>query len=205
MCGIVGYVGSRRAEDVLLEGLRRLEYRGYDSAGVASVHERDLKTVKAVGKVAMLADALSRTPLRGTIGIAHTRWATHGEPTDENAHPHVDCRGGIAVVHNGIIENYVSLKHELELRGHQFRSQTDTEVFAHLLEEHERTMSFSDAFLLHSVRSPERSVSLRSLFLNHEKFLLRGEGVRSRSVSVRGVTNFLWRRTHRRSSHTLAM
>lgn len=146
MCGIVGYIGSRRAEDVLLDGLRRLEYRGYDSSGAATVHEKDLKTVKAVGKVALLADALSRTPLHGSIGIAHTRWATHGEPTDENAHPHLDCRGTLALVHNGIIENYVPLKAALMERGHQFRSETDTEVVAHLIEEYAQSMSFDDAF-----------------------------------------------------------
>ncbi|MEY4745223.1 MAG: hypothetical protein RL272_1168 [Candidatus Parcubacteria bacterium] len=146
MCGIVGYIGSRRAEDVLLDGLRRLEYRGYDSAGAATLHENDLKTVKAVGKVAYLADALSRHPLHGSMGIAHTRWATHGEPTDENAHPHVDCRGTLAVVHNGIIENYAPLKKALEERGHKFRSETDTEVLAHLMEEHALSMPFEDAF-----------------------------------------------------------
>ncbi len=148
MCGIVGYVGSRRAEDVLVEGLRRLEYRGYDSAGVVTLHGNDLKTVKTVGKVAVLIDALSRTPLNGSIGIAHTRWATHGEPTNENAHPHLDCRGGIAVVHNGIIENYAVLKRELESRGHHFRSETDTEIITHLIEEHSQVMSFSDAFFV---------------------------------------------------------
>lgn len=146
MCGIVGYIGSRRAEDVLLDGLRRLEYRGYDSSGAATLHENDLKTVKAVGKVALLADALSRHPLPGSMGIAHTRWATHGEPTYENAHPHVDCRGTLAVVHNGIIENYVPLKRALEERGHRFRSETDTEVLAHLMEEYSLSMPFEDAF-----------------------------------------------------------
>src|SRR3989338_3438535 len=113
MCGIVGYIGQRQATDVLLEGLRRLEYRGYDSAGAATVDGQDLKTVKTVGKVAFLADAIARDPLRGSCGIAHTRWATHGEPTNQNAHPHHDCRGGIAVVHNGIIENHGSLKKDL--------------------------------------------------------------------------------------------
>ncbi|HTK05253.1 MAG TPA: glutamine--fructose-6-phosphate transaminase (isomerizing) [Candidatus Eisenbacteria bacterium] len=146
MCGIVGYIGSRRAEDVLLDGLRRLEYRGYDSSGAATLHENDLKTVKAVGKVALLADALSRKPLHGSMGIAHTRWATHGEPTNENAHPHVDCRGTLALVHNGIIENYAPLKRALIERGHQFRSDTDTEVLAHLMEDYAQTMPFEDAF-----------------------------------------------------------
>lgn len=147
MCGIVGYIGTRRAEDVLLDGLRRLEYRGYDSAGVATLHEGDLATVKVAGKVTYLADALSRTPLNGSVGIAHTRWATHGEPNQANAHPHLDCRGEIAIVHNGIIENYDSLKRRLMERGHQFRSDTDTEVVAHLIEDYEATMPFEEAFL----------------------------------------------------------
>ncbi len=145
MCGIVGYIGSRRAEDVLLDGLRRLEYRGYDSAGVATLHDAELSSVKAAGKVAYLADKLSRTPLEGSIGIAHTRWATHGEPSDENAHPHLDCRGNIAVVHNGIIENYQALKRGLEERGHQFRSDTDTEVLAHLIEEYAIKLTLEEA------------------------------------------------------------
>jgi glucosamine--fructose-6-phosphate aminotransferase (isomerizing) len=146
MCGIVGYIGSRRAEDVLIEGLRRLEYRGYDSAGMATVHGGDLRSTKAVGKVAILGDALSRSPLPGSMGIAHTRWATHGQPTNENAHPHLDCRGSLAVVHNGIIENYDALRRELLARGHEFRSETDTEVLAHLIEEHASAGSFEDAF-----------------------------------------------------------
>ncbi len=146
MCGIVGYVGMRRAEDVLVDGLRRMEYRGYDSSGVAAIQNGQLKTVKAVGKVAILVDTLARNPLEGSLGIAHTRWATHGEPTSENAHPHVDCRGTLAVVHNGIIENYGPIKQALSVRGHQFRSETDTEVVAHLIEEYHATMSLDDAF-----------------------------------------------------------
>ncbi len=145
MCGIVGYIGSRRAEDVLLEGLRRLEYRGYDSAGAATLSNGDLKAVKTTGRVALLADALTRNPLAGTVGIAHTRWATHGEPSNENAHPHLDCRGTVAVAHNGIIENYAPLKRGLAERGHTFRSETDTEVLAHLIEEYASRMPFEDA------------------------------------------------------------
>ncbi|MFA6603903.1 MAG: glutamine--fructose-6-phosphate transaminase (isomerizing) [Patescibacteria group bacterium] len=145
MCGIVGYIGQRRAENVLLDGLKRLEYRGYDSAGAATIHDGDLCAVKTAGKVALLEDKLSREPLEGSVGIAHTRWATHGQPTDANAHPHLDCQGRIAVAHNGIIENYAELKKELESRGHQFRSETDTEVLAHLIEDYAAKLPFGEA------------------------------------------------------------
>ena len=136
MCGIVGYTGSRAAGPILLEGLRRLEYRGYDSAGIALLTDAgDLFVEKKVGKLANLATAIDgRTPHAG-IGIAHTRWATHGRPNDLNAHPHVDCTGDIAVVHNGIIENFRALRDGLEERGHHLASETDTEVLAHLIEE----------------------------------------------------------------------
>jgi glucosamine--fructose-6-phosphate aminotransferase (isomerizing) len=146
MCGIVGYLGNRQAEPVLMEGLRRLEYRGYDSAGVAAMHEGDILVRKAVGKVAMLGDAILKAPLPGNVGIAHTRWATHGVPSETNAHPHVDCSGAIAVVHNGIIENHAALRAALEKRGHTFRSETDSEVVAHLVEERVASMSVESAF-----------------------------------------------------------
>jgi glutamine---fructose-6-phosphate transaminase (isomerizing) len=133
MCGIVGYVGRQDAAPILLAGLHRLEYRGYDSAGVAVVARSGLKVHKAVGKIAQLEAALPKR-LRGTVGIGHTRWATHGEPSDANAHPHVDCTGNIAVAHNGIIENASTLRTRLEAKGHVFRSHTDTEVLAHLIE-----------------------------------------------------------------------
>ena len=133
MCGIVGYVGRQDAAPILLAGLHRLEYRGYDSAGVAVVARSGLKVHKAVGKIAQLEAALPKR-LRGTVGIGHTRWATHGEPSDANAHPHVDCTGNIAVAHNGIIENASTLRARLEAEGHVFRSHTDTEVLAHLIE-----------------------------------------------------------------------
>ena len=132
MCGIVGYIGSRNAARVIVDGLQKLEYRGYDSFGVATNNPR-IEVFKRKGKISeMGSDAWS---LHGTIGIGHTRWATHGEPSDRNAHPHLDCRGRIAVVHNGIIENYAALTRELRERGHEFRSETDTEVVAHLVEE----------------------------------------------------------------------
>ncbi len=135
MCGIVGYVGPKLANPVLLEGLRRLEYRGYDSAGIAVMNGDGLETRKAAGKISRLEEALAASPISGNTGIAHTRWATHGAPTQCNAHPHVDCKSRIAVVHNGIIENSSVLRKELESRGHKFISETDTETLAHLIEE----------------------------------------------------------------------
>ena len=134
MCGIVGYVGPRRATDVLLGGLARLEYRGYDSAGVAIPEDGKLTIVRRVGRLANLREALAAHPIQSRIGIGHTRWATHGRPTEENAHPHCDCNGTIAVVHNGIIENYSELREELAAAGHILRSETDTETIAHLVE-----------------------------------------------------------------------
>jgi len=135
MCGIMGYIGDRPAVPVLLDGLRRLEYRGYDSAGVAVVENGGIAVVKSAGKLSQLVQAVARTPLSGVVGIGHTRWATHGHPSDENAHPHADCRGRVVVIHNGIIENFLALKDRLIARGHRFRSETDTEVLAHLIEE----------------------------------------------------------------------
>ncbi|PYQ50105.1 MAG: glutamine--fructose-6-phosphate aminotransferase, partial [Acidobacteria bacterium] len=134
MCGIVGYVGSRDAVPVIVEGLRRLEYRGYDSAGVAVVCDGALNRRRSVGKLRNLEESLRAEPLRGAFGIGHTRWATHGRPSEENAHPHQDCKGKIVVVHNGIIENYLPLKARLAGQGHKFVTQTDTEVVAHLVE-----------------------------------------------------------------------
>jgi len=135
MCGIVGYIGSRDAKDVVIGGLQKLEYRGYDSAGIAALHDGKLKVVKAVGRLVNLEDKLLTDGVEGCAGIGHTRWATHGRPSDENAHPHQDCSGRFAIVHNGIVENYISLREELVAQGHQFHSETDTEVVAHLIEE----------------------------------------------------------------------
>ncbi|GAA1811295.1 glutamine--fructose-6-phosphate transaminase (isomerizing) [Actinomadura chokoriensis] len=136
MCGIVGYVGGRPALDVVVEGLARLEYRGYDSAGVAVLADGKLATAKRAGKLANLRGALEEEPPpAGTLGMGHTRWATHGPPTDRNAHPHVDCTGSVAVIHNGIIENFAELRAELEEGGHGLASDTDTEAVAHLLED----------------------------------------------------------------------
>ena len=136
MCGIVGYAGYRQAQDVVLEGLSRLEYRGYDSAGMAVLDGGKLAWSKRAGKLGNLKAALAeRPPLTGTVGLGHTRWATHGPPTDPNAHPHTDCGGHLAVVHNGIIENFAVLRKEIEAAGHELTSETDTELVAHLLEE----------------------------------------------------------------------
>jgi glucosamine--fructose-6-phosphate aminotransferase (isomerizing) len=135
MCGIIGYIGMRGATPLLLEGLKRMEYRGYDSAGVAVMNGTGVETRKAAGKISQLERALATSPVEGDTGIGHTRWATHGVPNECNAHPHVDCKGDIAVVHNGIIENSGTLRKGLEARGHEFASETDTEVIAHLIEE----------------------------------------------------------------------
>nr|WP_321467562.1 glutamine--fructose-6-phosphate transaminase (isomerizing) [uncultured Desulfobulbus sp.] len=137
MCGIVGYVGNRRVVPVLLEGLRRLEYRGYDSAGLVYYHDKRLVRYRAKGKLVNLESVVDEhIGVASGTGLGHTRWATHGAPTEINAHPHTDCKGEIVVVHNGIIENYTALKNELTAKGHVFASETDTEVLAHLIEEH---------------------------------------------------------------------
>jgi glucosamine--fructose-6-phosphate aminotransferase (isomerizing) len=133
MCGIVGYIGSKQVVPVLIEGLRRLEYRGYDSAGVAVVSDHTIDVRRSAGKLSRLEDVLRASPLAGDYGIGHTRWATHGRPTEENAHPHRDDKGRTVVVHNGIIENYLEVKQELVAQGHRFQSETDTEVIAHLV------------------------------------------------------------------------
>ena len=134
MCGVVGYVGPRDAVAVLLDGLTRLEYRGYDSAGVAVLNGRGVETRKLAGRIAALRDRLAQDPVHGTCGIGHTRWATHGAPTERNAHPHTDCTGALALVHNGIIENADLLRAQLERAGHRFATETDTETLAHLIE-----------------------------------------------------------------------
>jgi len=139
MCGIVGYIGPRQAAGLLIEGLRRLEYRGYDSAGIALVNGNGLKITKAAGKLSVLEQELKNRLPSGTVGIAHTRWATHGAPTTPNAHPHTDDTGRIAVIHNGIIENATAIRRILQGRGHTFHSDTDTEVLAHLIGEYYQT------------------------------------------------------------------
>ncbi len=152
MCGIVGYVGKKRVVPVIIDGLRRLEYRGYDSAGIAVAGNGEgLQVRRAEGKLRNLEEAIRMRPLDGTYGIGHTRWATHGRPTEENAHPHRDCTGKIVVVHNGIVENYVLLKKKLIEEGHKFRTETDTEVIAHLIEKNlgtEHQVSLEEAVRL---------------------------------------------------------
>src|SRR5690349_20486929 len=134
MCGIIGYIGSKQLVPILIDGLRRLEYRGYDSAGVAVVRDGAIDLRRSAGKLARLEEVIASTPIDGEYGIGHTRWATHGRPTEENAHPHRDCSGRIVVVHNGIIENYLDLKKQLQKEGHTFVTETDTEIVAHLVE-----------------------------------------------------------------------
>lgn len=133
MCGIVGYIGHRNAVPLVLDGLQRLEYRGYDSAGVAVIHEGQIKIRRDVGKLINLRNKVESGPIEGTIGIGHTRWATHGEPSERNAHPHVSMNGDFVVVHNGIVENYLELKRELTSEGVTFESDTDTEVIVQLI------------------------------------------------------------------------
>ncbi len=136
MCGITGYVGEEEAAPLLYNGLKRMEYRGYDSAGIATISGNQLVVKKDAGKVAEINNYLDFLSMGGKIGIAHTRWATHGGVTKENAHPHVSCKIDVAVIHNGIIENHQQLKEALKADGHIFNSETDTEVIAHLLEKH---------------------------------------------------------------------
>ena len=136
MSGIIGYIGNKRVVPVLLEGLQRLQYRGYDSAGLAVMKDGNLAIRRTMGKLRNLEEVIRLNPVDGTYGIGHTRWATHGAPTEENAHPHRDCHGTVVVVHNGIIENYMELKQELVDEGHIFTTETDTEVIAHLIEKY---------------------------------------------------------------------
>ena len=147
MCGIIAYIGHKPVVPVLIAGLRRLEYRGYDSAGVALVHDGSVEIRRSAGKLSQLEATIATQPVNGDYGLGHTRWATHGRPTEENAHPHRDCTGRVVVVHNGIIENYLELKHELAAQGHRFATDTDTEVIAHLVERELR-----DDGLEHAVR-----------------------------------------------------
>src|SRR5436305_14886864 len=159
MCGIVGYVGKKQVVPLIIDGLRKLEYRGYDSAGIAVVDENhELKIRRAEGKLRNLELALRENPLDGTYGVGHTRWATHGRPTEENAHPHRDCTGRVVVVHNGIIENYLQLKDDLRKKDHRFVTETDTEIVADLIEDHLK----SGADFEHAVR--KTVAELRGIF-----------------------------------------
>jgi glucosamine--fructose-6-phosphate aminotransferase (isomerizing) len=175
MCGIIGYIGSKPVVPVLLEGLRRMEYRGYDSAGVAVVSPEGIALRRSAGKLVNLEQAIRVDPVDGLYGLGHTRWATHGRPTEENAHPHRDCTGRIVVVHNGIIENYLELKKELQSQGHDFKTETDTEIVAHLVEREMRDDGLENAvrraltymrgmfaIVLVSVEDPEKIVAVRN-------------------------------------------
>jgi glutamine---fructose-6-phosphate transaminase (isomerizing) len=175
MCGIIGYIGSKSVVPVLIEGLRRMEYRGYDSAGVALVGADGISLRRSAGKLANLESAIATEPVDGLYGIGHTRWATHGRPTEENAHPHRDCTGKIVVVHNGIIENYLELKKELQEQGHLFKTETDTEIVAHLVEREMKQDGLENAvrralkimrgmfaIVLISVDDPEKIVAVRN-------------------------------------------
>lgn len=148
MCGIVGYVGKKNAVPVLIDGLKRLEYRGYDSAGIAIIQDNSIVRNRIKGKIAELEKKIEPLNYESNIGIGHTRWATHGKPSEENAHPHIDCKSNFVVVHNGIIENYIELKNELIKKGHKFQSETDTEVIVHLIEQnYEEKNDIKEAFL----------------------------------------------------------
>jgi glucosamine--fructose-6-phosphate aminotransferase (isomerizing) len=175
MCGIIGYIGSKPVVPVLLDGLRRMEYRGYDSAGVALVGEHGIELRRSAGKLSNLEHTIENEPVDGLYGVGHTRWATHGRPTEENAHPHRDCTGRIVVVHNGIIENYLELKAELQRQGHDFKTETDTEIVAHLVEREMQADGLENAvrralklmrgmfaLVLVSAEDPEKIVAVRN-------------------------------------------
>jgi glutamine---fructose-6-phosphate transaminase (isomerizing) len=176
VCGIVGYIGPKKVVPLILDGLRRLEYRGYDSAGIAVVSQNGKMEIRrASGKLPNLEESIRNNPIDGIYGLGHTRWATHGRPTEENAHPHRDCKGEIVVVHNGIVENYVELKQELEKEGHKFVTQTDTEIVAHLVEKYMdggpledavrksvKRLSGNYALVILSTRDPRKIVAARS-------------------------------------------
>jgi glucosamine--fructose-6-phosphate aminotransferase (isomerizing) len=175
MCGIIGYIGSKPVVPVLLDGLRRMEYRGYDSAGVALVGEHGIELRRSAGKLSNLEQTIESEPVDGLYGVGHTRWATHGRPTEENAHPHRDCTGRIVVVHNGIIENYLELKTELQRQGHDFKTETDTEIVAHLVEREMKSDGLENAvrralklmrgmfaLVLVSAEDPEKIVAVRN-------------------------------------------
>ncbi|MBQ9971355.1 MAG: glutamine--fructose-6-phosphate transaminase (isomerizing) [Elusimicrobiaceae bacterium] len=197
MCGIIGYVGNNNSVPYIIDGLKKLEYRGYDSAGISILQDGKLVTVRAVGKVSELERASLLVSPKGYTGLGHTRWATHGKPSEENSHPHTDCSGEIVVVHNGIIENYLSLREKLESLGHRFKSETDTEVIAHLIEEnlkHVRASKEAD-LLLKAVQKTNKEISgafaYSVLWTKTPGFLI---GVKNQSPLVVGVgknENFL--------------
>jgi glucosamine--fructose-6-phosphate aminotransferase (isomerizing) len=165
MCGIISYCGSRQAIPILINGLKRLEYRGYDSAGLSTVDKNKMVTIKTVGKVSQLENKTAGIQINSSFGIAHTRWATHGKPSETNAHPQTDCHDKISIVHNGIIENYLELKEELQKKGHQFKSQTDTEVIAHLIED-----NYENDLEVAIIKSVERLVGTFGIAIIHTDY-----------------------------------
>ena len=165
MCGIISYCGNRQAIPILIDGLKRLEYRGYDSAGLSTVDKNKMITIKTVGKVSQLENKTAGTRINSSFGIAHTRWATHGKPSETNAHPQTDCHNKISIVHNGIIENYLELKEELQNKGHQFKSQTDTEVIAHLIED-----NYENDLEVAIIKSVERLVGTFGIAVIHTDY-----------------------------------
>ncbi|WP_256301007.1 glutamine--fructose-6-phosphate transaminase (isomerizing) [Haloarchaeobius salinus] len=175
MCGIIGYVGTDGAVDTLLDGLANLEYRGYDSAGVA-VRDSDITVCKREGELSALETALDGRSIAGSVGIGHTRWSTHGEPSDRNAHPHTDCRGRVAVVHNGIVENHDELRSELEAAGHEFESDTDTEVIPHLIESARREGLDPEAAFRRAVDRLEGSFAVVVVFADDDRLFATREG-----------------------------
>ena len=193
MCGIIGYIGSKDVVPVLIGGLRRLEYRGYDSAGIALIRDGKVEVRRSAGKLSRLEEVVRAQPISGTYGVGHTRWATHGRPTEENAHPHRDCTGQIVVVHNGIIENYLDLKHQLQAEGHMFETETDTEVIAHLVEREMRKDDLEGAvrrallqlrglfgIVLMAADDPEKIVAVRNgppivLGMGDQEFLVASD------------------------------
>src|SRR5438477_527508 len=193
MCGIIGYIGPKEVVPVLIDGLRRLEYRGYDSAGVAVVRDGCVDLRRSAGKLSNLETVIGSSPLVGDYGVGHTRWATHGRPTEENAHPHRDCTGKIVVVHNGIIENYLDLKLELETEGHRFVTETDTEIVAHLVEREMKDDGLENAvrralmmmrglfaLVLISADDPDKIVAVRNgppivVGMGHEEFFVASD------------------------------
>ena len=170
MCGIMGYVGSQTAAPILLQGLRRLEYRGYDSAGIATLRNGAIDRRRAEGKLENLVAALEDAPLTGTIGIGHTRWATHGRPTLTNAHPHANDR--VAVVHNGIIENFRELREELVMKGHSFETETDSEVIAHLICDCLNYQKAPEEALKAALANLEGAFAIAVIFAGHHHLLL---------------------------------
>ena len=192
MCGIMGYVGARTvARDVVLQGLKSLEYRGYDSAGVAVVHDGKLWIEKRAGKIDELIAELNPEIPNGHIALGHTRWATHGRPTDENAHPHVDCSQTLAVIHNGIIENYRALKEELVREGHEFRSQTDTEVLAHLIEKHRAHTGSLEEAVRRALQGVRGAYALAVLSVEHPDEIVAAKTASPLVIGLGEGENFL--------------